>query len=143
MHVALSLAAVEPSQLGQISKVREPFDLEWPILTAKEWNQTNQTGKRRAHPPGGFCALSRRSGRKPVIAAVNGICYGGGCEAIINCDMVIAAKRATFALPEVKIGVAAQAGALPRLSAGMWCGVLWCGVTICNGLELTHHIHID
>ncbi len=28
-------------------------------------------------------------------------------------------------------------------SAGMWCGVLWCGVTICNGLELTHHIHID
>lgn len=67
------------------------------------------------HPPGGFCALSRRSGRKPVIAAVNGICYGGGCEAIINCDIVVAAKKATFALPEVKIGVAAQAGALPRL----------------------------
>lgn len=50
-----------------------------------------------------------------MIAAVNGICFGGGCEAIINCDMVIAAKKATFALPEVKIGVAAQAGALPRL----------------------------
>ncbi|KAK5163906.1 uncharacterized protein LTR77_010300 [Saxophila tyrrhenica] len=80
-----------------------------------EWNNTNQTGQKRAHPPGGFCALSRRSGRKPVIAAVNGICYGGGCEAIINADMVVAAKKATFALPEVKIGVAAQAGALPRL----------------------------
>lgn len=50
-----------------------------------------------------------------MIAAVNGICYGGGCEAIINCDIVVAAKKATFALPEVKIGVAAQAGALPRL----------------------------
>ena len=80
-----------------------------------EWNNANQSGQKRAHPPGGFCGLSRRSGRKPVIAAVNGICFGGGCEAIINCDMVIAAKKATFALPEVKIGVAAQAGALPRL----------------------------
>jgi len=50
-----------------------------------------------------------------VIAAVNGICYGGGCEAIVNCDLVIASKKATFALPEVKIGVVAQAGALPRL----------------------------
>jgi enoyl-CoA hydratase/carnithine racemase len=36
-------------------------------------------------------------------------------KTVINCDMVIAAKKATFALPEVKIGVAAQAGALPRL----------------------------
>ncbi|KAK3701880.1 hypothetical protein LTR37_015191 [Vermiconidia calcicola] len=81
----------------------------------KEWNNVNQSGGKRTHPPGGFCALSRRSGRKPVIAAVNGICFGGGCEAIINCDMVVAAKKATFALPEVKIGVAAQAGALPRL----------------------------
>ena len=80
-----------------------------------EWNKTNQSGGKRTHPPGGFCALSRRSGRKPVIAAVNGICMGGGCEAIVNCDMVVASKKATFALPEVKIGVAAQAGALPRL----------------------------
>ena len=59
--------------------------------------------------------MSRREGKKPVIAAVNAICYGGGCEAIINCDMVVAAKKATFALPEVKIGVVAAAGALPRL----------------------------
>lgn len=50
-----------------------------------------------------------------MIAAVNGICMGGGCEAIVNCDLIVAAKKATFALPEVKIGVAAQAGALPRL----------------------------
>ena len=80
-----------------------------------EWNQTNQSGARRTHPAGGFAALSRRNGRKPVIAAVNGICFGGGCEATVNCDLVVAAKRATFSLPEVKIGVVAQAGALPRL----------------------------
>lgn len=63
----------------------------------------------------GFAGLSRRTGRKPVIAAVNGICFGGGCEAIINCDMVLASRNAQFSLPEVKIGVVAQAGALPRL----------------------------
>ncbi|KAJ9635918.1 hypothetical protein H2199_008272 [Coniosporium tulheliwenetii] len=67
------------------------------------------------HAPSGFGALSRRSGLKPVIAAVNGLAYGGGCEIIINCDMVLASPSATFALPEVKRGVVALAGALPRL----------------------------
>lgn len=66
-------------------------------------------------PPSGFGALSRRTGRKPVIAAVNGICFGGGCEIIVNCDMVVAARKSTFALPEVKRGVVAIAGALPRI----------------------------
>jgi enoyl-CoA hydratase/carnithine racemase len=66
-------------------------------------------------PASGFGALSRRTGLKPVIAAVNGICFGGGCEIIINCDMVLASPTATFALPEVRRGVVAIAGALPRL----------------------------
>jgi len=66
-------------------------------------------------PDAGFGGLSRRGGKKPVIAAVNGICFGGGCEMIINADMVIASENATFALPEVKRGVIALAGALPRL----------------------------
>ena len=85
-------------------------------LTANaEWNASNHEGRKRTHPAGGFGTLSRRSGRKPVIAAVNGICMGGGCEMIVNCDLVVATKKATFALPEVKIGVAAAAGALRRL----------------------------
>jgi len=63
----------------------------------------------------GFGALSRRSGRKPVIAAVNGLAFGGGCELIVNCDLVVASSSATFALPEVKRGVVAFAGALPRI----------------------------
>jgi enoyl-CoA hydratase/carnithine racemase len=45
---------------------------------------------------------------------VNGIYFGGGCEIIINCDIVIASPSATFALPELKRGVVAIAGALPR-----------------------------
>lgn len=81
-----------------------------------EWNDS-QSGNtnRAAHPPSGFAGLSTRSGRKPVIAAVNGLCFGGGCEIIINCDMVIASSKAQIGLPEVKRGVVALAGALPRL----------------------------
>lgn len=83
----------------------------------KEWDVMNSNCNRekRALPPAGFGALSRRAGKKPVIAAVNGISYGGGMEICTNVDMVIAAKSATFALPEVKRGVAAIAGVLPRI----------------------------
>ena len=66
-------------------------------------------------PPSGFGGLSRRVGKKPVIAAVNGVAMGGGCEIIINTDIVLASAGAKFALPEVKRGVIALAGALPRL----------------------------
>ncbi|KAH8752352.1 ClpP/crotonase-like domain-containing protein [Hyaloscypha sp. PMI_1271] len=94
----------------------------------KEWDNANhgtqsqdgkeglsREAKERSMPPSGFGALSRRGGKKPVICAVNGICFGGGCEMIINADMVVADQDAQFGLPEVKIGVVALAGALSRL----------------------------
>lgn len=66
-------------------------------------------------PRGGFGGMSNRGGVKPIVAAVNGVCFGGGMEMAINCDMIIAASNATFSLPEVTIGVIALAGALPRI----------------------------
>lgn len=80
-----------------------------------EWNTRNTTGQKREQPPSGFGGISRRSGRKPIIAAVNGLAYGGGTELVVNCDLVVASSKATFALPEVKRGVVAFAGALPRI----------------------------
>lgn len=72
--------------------------------------------QRRRNKNGGFGGLSNRGGKKPVIAAVNGLCLGGGFEMAINCDLVIAEKeKSKFGLPEVTIGVVAVAGALPRL----------------------------
>ena len=64
----------------------------------------------------GLAGLPRRSGKKPIIAAVNGICMGGGFEMVANCDLVIAASSAIFALPEAKRGIVPVAGCLPRLT---------------------------
>ena len=41
----------------------------------------------------------------PIIAAVNGVAYGGGCEIALLCDFILASKNASFALPEVKRGL--------------------------------------
>jgi len=67
------------------------------------------------HPAGGFCGVSRRTGKKPIIAAVNGFALGGGFEICLNSDMVIAAPNATFGLPEVQVGLYAAAGGLSRV----------------------------
>ncbi|KAJ5220438.1 enoyl-CoA hydratase/isomerase family protein [Penicillium chermesinum] len=75
-----------------------------------EWNEMVRSGVVNDMSPPGLAGLPRRSGKKPIIAAVNGICMGGGFEMVANCDLVIASSTATFALPETKRGIVAVAG---------------------------------
>ena len=68
-------------------------------------------------PASGFAGLCSRTDRqKPIIAAVNGVAMGGGLEIVLACDLAIADPLATFALPEVKVGLFAAAGGLQRLT---------------------------
>ena len=59
---------------------------------------------------GGFQEL--RDLNKPVIAAVNGICCGGGLELALSADMILAADHASFALPEIRSGTVADAASV-------------------------------
>jgi len=71
-------------------------------------------GPGRPTERGGEYGLIRRRRTKPLIAAVEGLAFGGGFELCMACDMVVAADDARFALPEVKRGVIANSGALFR-----------------------------
>ena len=62
---------------------------------------------------GGFGGLQElRELNKPVIAAVNGICCGGGLELALSADMILAADHASFALPEIRSGTVADAASV-------------------------------
>ncbi len=67
-------------------------------------------------PRTGFGGLtSRFDNPKPIIAAVNGVAMGGGFEIALACDIIVASDRASFALPEPRVGLAALAGGVHRL----------------------------
>lgn len=53
--------------------------------------------------------------RKPVLAAVNGFCLGGGCELAMACHLRMASDTARFGQPEVKLGIGPGYGATVRL----------------------------
>lgn len=59
--------------------------------------------------------LGRLRVAKPIIAAINGHCLGGGFELALQCDLRIASEAATFGLPEVTVGSIPGAGGVPLL----------------------------
>ena len=59
--------------------------------------------------------ISLEEFHSPVIAAVEGVCLGGGLEICLGCDIIIGSSCSTFGMPEVRIGVLPGAGGTVRL----------------------------
>ena len=60
---------------------------------------------------------------KPTIAAIDGICMGGGLEVALGCDLRVATPKSRFATPEGKLGIIPGGGAtarLPRIVGRGW-----------------------
>jgi enoyl-CoA hydratase/carnithine racemase len=51
----------------------------------------------------------------PTIAAVHGVCFGGGFELALACDLVVADRMARFCFPELRLGLIPGFGGIPRL----------------------------
>lgn len=71
--------------------------------------------ERAAHAATGLHARLRRC-PKPVIAAINGYCFGAGLELALACDIRIASNTATFALPEIRLGIPPGGGGTVHLA---------------------------
>ncbi|MDG1407168.1 MAG: carnitinyl-CoA dehydratase [Octadecabacter sp.] len=98
---------------------------------------------------GGFGGLQElRDMNKPVIAAVNGICCGGGLELALSADIILAADHATFALPEIRSGTVADAASikLPKripyhIAMELLLTGRWFDTTEALGWGLINHTH--
>jgi len=65
----------------------------------------------------GFAGIVQRPPAKPLIAAIEGFAVAGGFEIALACDLIVAARGARLAIPEVKRSLVAAGGALLRLPA--------------------------
>ncbi|MEJ9077949.1 acetyl-CoA acetyltransferase [Gordonia malaquae] len=120
--------AISPATNAELDAVFDAYfadpDLWVAILTGagdKAFSSGNDLaasagGSGLSMPENGFAGLTARTRLpKPIIAAVNGFALGGGLEIALACHVIVADEKATFGLPEVKVGLVAAAGGLVRL----------------------------
>ena len=112
LYAAFAQLQDDPSlRVGIITGTGRFFSAGWDLNAATEGEAIDAD-----HGPGGFAGLTEFFALgKPVIAAVNGLAFGGGFELALAADLIVAAEHAEFALPEVKLGMMADSGGVLRL----------------------------
>ena len=84
------------------------FSPGWDLKAAAQGEESDEDWG-----SGGFGGLNYpRNLDKPLIAAVNGIACGGGFEIVLGTDIIVMEEHARFALPEINVGVLADAGTI-------------------------------
>lgn len=84
------------------------FSAGWDLKAVNEGEKADAD-----YGVGGFGGIQELPNmNKPIIGAINGIACGGGLEVMISTDIIIAAEHATFALPEINVGVVADAATI-------------------------------
>jgi enoyl-CoA hydratase/carnithine racemase len=116
MHVELQSAfdafAADPEQFICVIKGAG----ERAFCAGSDLKAASQGVASGGYPKNGYAGLIERFDLyKPIIAAVNGICLGGGFEVALACDIIVASERASFGLPEPLVGAVALGGGMHRL----------------------------
>jgi enoyl-CoA hydratase/carnithine racemase len=123
-HHALSRALSEQLEAG-IARAEADPEARAIIITGSgakafcaggdmlEMSGVEATARPAGPPPDPTGRISRSP--LPVIAAINGVCYGGGARLAIACDIRLASETATFRLPGSEYGLVVAAASLPRL----------------------------
>lgn len=115
--------------------LEQSADLRVAIISGAGGHFSAGTDLRLARSPatarGGEYGIVRRGRSKPIIAAIEGIAFGGGLEIALSCDLIVTAANARLALPEAQRGVVPTCGGIFRvldaLPEAMAMGLLLAG----------------
>jgi enoyl-CoA hydratase len=117
MEAALDRMETDPAIGAGVLRANLASDTDRPVFCAGQDLKTLGTREGNAmRKRGGFAGLAFRERTKPLIAAVDGLATAGGCELVLACDFVIATRRSSFGLAEVRRGLIAGSGGIARLA---------------------------
>ena len=121
-HHALNLE-LSAGLAKAISRAEEDPDIRVVVVTGNGskafcagQDMLEVSGDEAGSRPSSYVALDKFSSTfMPIIAAINGLCFGGGAVLAVACDIRLASESATFRLPGAEYGLVVGAAALPRL----------------------------